>query len=55
MGIRKFINESIRVMNVASRPRRKEFEHIVKITGIGLILVGLCGIIIMVIIGAISQ
>jgi len=55
MGIRNFINESIRVMNVASRPRRKEYESIVKITGIGLILVGLAGVIIMVIIGAISQ
>jgi protein translocase SEC61 complex gamma subunit len=32
-------------MNVATRPRRKEFEKIVNITGLGIILVGLIGVI----------
>ena len=40
-----FIKQSIRVMNVATRPRQKEFEKIVKITGIGMIIVGLVGVI----------
>ena len=40
-----FIKQSIRVMNVASRPRQKDFVKIVKITGIGAILVGLVGVI----------
>ena len=40
-----FIKQSIRVMNVASRPRQKDFEKIVKITGIGAILIGLAGVI----------
>lgn len=43
--IRNYIRESIRVLNVASRPRKKEFEKIVLITGLGIILVGLIGVI----------
>lgn len=38
-----YIRESRRVLNVASRPRRKEFEQIVKITGLGTVLVGIIG------------
>ncbi len=41
-----FIRESIRVMNVATRPRRKDFEKIVNITGLGIISIGLIGVII---------
>ena len=33
-------------MNVASRPRQKEFEKVVQITGLGIILIGLIGVII---------
>ncbi len=44
-SIGNFIRESVRVMNVATRPRRKEFEKIVNITGLGIILVGLIGVI----------
>jgi len=40
-----FIRQSVRVMNVASRPRQKEFDKIVKITGIGMIIVGLVGVV----------
>ena len=41
-----FLKESRRVLFVATRPRRKEFEKIVKITGLGIILVGLLGVLI---------
>ena len=44
-----FIRQSIRVMNVAARPRQKEFEKIVQITGLGVILVGLFGMVLSVI------
>ena len=40
-----WLRQSMRVMNVATRPRQKEFEKIVKITGIGMIAVGLIGVI----------
>ena len=43
--IKGFINQSRRVMNVATLPRQKEFEKIVKITAIGIILVGLIGVV----------
>ena len=40
-----FVRQSMRVMNVATRPRQKEFEKIVKITGIGMVIVGLVGVV----------
>ena len=40
-----FVKQSIRVMNVASRPRQKDFEKIVMITGMGTILIGLVGVV----------
>ncbi len=40
-----YMKECRRVMNVASRPRRKDFEKIVKITGLGIVLIGLIGVI----------
>ena len=39
-----YIRESRRVLNVATRPRRKEFEQIVKITGLGILIVGALGV-----------
>ncbi|MFA6214258.1 MAG: protein translocase SEC61 complex subunit gamma [Candidatus Micrarchaeia archaeon] len=39
-----FVRQSIRVMNVATLPRKKEFDRIVKITGIGMVIVGLIGV-----------
>jgi protein transport protein SEC61 subunit gamma and related proteins len=41
-----YLKECRRVLFVASRPRRREFEQIVKITGLGIILIGLTGVII---------
>ncbi|MFA6489889.1 MAG: protein translocase SEC61 complex subunit gamma [Candidatus Micrarchaeia archaeon] len=46
MDIIVFLKECRRVLYVATRPRRKEFEKIVKITGLGIILVGLMGVLI---------
>ena len=40
-----FIRQSRRVMSVASRPRQKEFEQIIKTTGLGIIIIGLIGVI----------
>ncbi len=42
--IKGFIGQSRRVMSVATLPRRSEFEKIVKITAIGIALVGLVGV-----------
>ncbi|MFA6907753.1 MAG: protein translocase SEC61 complex subunit gamma [Candidatus Micrarchaeia archaeon] len=40
-----WLRQAMRVMNVATRPRQKEFERIIKITGIGMVAVGLIGVI----------
>jgi len=39
-----YIRECIRVLNVASRPKRKDFEKIAYITGLGIILIGALGV-----------
>ncbi len=43
--VKLYLREIIRVLHVASRPKRKEFEKIVNITGLGIIVVGLLGVI----------
>ncbi|MFA6327960.1 MAG: protein translocase SEC61 complex subunit gamma [Candidatus Micrarchaeia archaeon] len=45
MDIVGWVRQSMRVMNVATRPRQKEFERIIKVTGIGMIIVGLIGVV----------
>ena len=40
-----FLKQCRRVMSVASRPRQKEFEQIIKTTGLGIIIIGLIGVI----------
>ena len=41
-----FINESIRVLKVTKKPSKEEFRTIVKVSGLGMILIGLIGFII---------
>ena len=40
-----WVKQAMRVMNVATLPRQKEFDRIIKVTGIGMIAVGLVGVI----------
>ncbi|MEM3412284.1 MAG: protein translocase SEC61 complex subunit gamma [archaeon] len=44
--IKDFINSSIRVLKVAKKPTKEEFMTIAKITGLGIILIGIVGYII---------
>jgi protein translocase SEC61 complex gamma subunit len=55
MGIIEFIRESRRVMNVATLPKKKEFERIVTVTSIGTVIIGLAGVIIMVVLNMIMK
>jgi protein transport protein SEC61 subunit gamma-like protein len=41
-----FISQSQRIIAVSTRPRRKDFERIAKVTMIGMILMGIMGVII---------
>ncbi len=47
--IRNFLSESKRVLMVTRKPGMREFKLAVKITGIGMILIGLIGMIIRII------
>jgi len=44
--IRNFISESKRVLMVTKKPTWKEYKLAAKITGIGMILIGLIGLLI---------
>ncbi len=44
--LKEFIKECIRVLKVTRKPDMKEFKTIIKITGLGLIVIGMIGFII---------
>ena len=44
-----FINEAIRVIKLTRKPRKDEFIMISKITGLGMILIGIMGVVIILI------
>ncbi len=46
MDITAEIRKMIRVLRVATRPRQKEFEHMAKVTAIGVIVMGAFGLIV---------
>lgn len=43
---KSFINESVRVLRITRKPNSFEFKTIVKVSGLGMILIGLIGFII---------
>jgi len=47
--LRNFLSESKRVLLVTRKPGMKEFKLAVKITGLGMILIGLIGMLIRII------
>ena len=42
-NINNFVNECIRVLKIINKPYKKEFISIVKVTGIGICVIGLIG------------
>ena len=43
---KSFINESIRVLKVTRKPNKAEFKTIVKVSGLGMAVIGLLGFLI---------
>ncbi|MFB6190085.1 MAG: protein translocase SEC61 complex subunit gamma [Candidatus Nanohaloarchaea archaeon] len=43
--LRKKLNEYIRVLRISSKPDREEFEMSAKVTGAGMLVIGLMGFI----------
>ena len=52
--IKGFINQSRRVMSVATLPRQKEFGKIVQTTAVGVIIIGLVGVILSVVLNVVQ-
>lgn len=50
MGLRNLIERMRRVLLVSTKPDKEEFRQSVKITGIGIIIIGMIGFIIFMII-----
>ena len=44
--IKSFIQESIRVLKVSKKPDAFEFKTIVKVSGLGILIIGLIGFIV---------
>ena len=40
---KSFINESIRVLRITRKPSNEEFKTIVKVSGLGMAVIGLVG------------
>jgi len=44
--IKSFIQESIRVLRVTKKPDATEFKTIVKVSGLGILIIGLIGFVV---------
>ena len=44
--LKRFINECIRVLKVTKKPTMAEFRTIVKVSGLGMIIIGLIGFVV---------
>lgn len=45
MGFNEFYKESLRVLRITKKPDKIEFKTIVKVAGLGILLIGLIGFI----------
>jgi len=46
LKLKRFINECVRVLKVTKKPDRFEFTTIVKVSGLGILIIGLIGFLI---------
>lgn len=46
ISLKSFIKESLRILKITKKPNREEFKVIVKISGIGILLIGFIGFVI---------
>jgi len=44
--VKRFIKESIRVLRITKKPSKEEYKSIVKITSLGIAVIGLIGFVI---------
>lgn len=53
--IKEFIQKAMRVLRVSYRPTTDEFYTTIKITGLGMVLIGLVGYVITIIFGFLEK
>ena len=46
MSLKSFINECARVLKVTKKPTKDEYKAIVKVSGLGILIIGLLGFVI---------
>ena len=46
LKFKRFINECVRVLRITKKPDKTEFTTIVKVSGLGILIIGLLGFII---------
>lgn len=44
--VKRFIKETIRVLRITKKPNKEEYKSIVKVTGLGICIIGAIGFII---------
>ena len=44
--IRKFIQEAVRVLKVTKKPDAIEFKTVVKVSGLGILIIGMIGFVV---------
>ena len=49
MGLKEFMVECKRVFQVTKKPTKEEYQTIVKVSGIGMLIIGIIGFIIIII------
>ena len=53
--IRNFVRQSVRVLNISYHPTSEEFNMTAKITGFGMVIIGVMGFVITLIFGVIDK
>ncbi len=43
---KSFVKESMRILKITKKPTRQEFKVIVKVSGLGIVIIGLIGFLI---------
>ena len=46
LKLKSFIKESARILKITKKPNKEEFKVIVKISGLGILLIGMIGFVI---------
>lgn len=43
--MKEFIERSLRILHIAKKPSRRELEEIMKISGLGILVIGFTGVV----------